>query len=111
MGSPRWQLYTGQIFSLSRWTMWVNGTVTIASSPICSRRAFSGAGRKLPSASFTGAPRRGMNRQEWQPKPSNTHWLAEDYAHVARLVEAFALPMILQASLNTVEGWMQGDSS
>ena len=33
--------------------------------------------------------------------------LAEDYAHVVRLVEAFALPMILQASLNTVEGWMQ----
>ena len=33
--------------------------------------------------------------------------IAEDYAHMARLVETFALPMILQASLNTVEGWLQ----
>jgi LuxR family maltose regulon positive regulatory protein len=32
---------------------------------------------------------------------------AVDYSHVVRLVEKFALPMILQAYVRTVEGWLQ----
>ncbi|MCC6147218.1 MAG: hypothetical protein IT308_06575 [Anaerolineaceae bacterium] len=32
---------------------------------------------------------------------------AEDYPHAVELVEKVALPMILQASLQTVEGWLQ----
>lgn len=37
------------------------------------------------------------------------HALAgEDYSHAVQLVEKVALPMILQASVSTVEGWLQG---
>jgi len=32
---------------------------------------------------------------------------AADYSHVVRLVEKIALPMILQAQVRTVEGWLQ----
>jgi ATP/maltotriose-dependent transcriptional regulator MalT len=36
------------------------------------------------------------------------HALAvEDYPHAVELIEKVALPMILQASLRTVEGWLQ----
>lgn len=46
--------------------------------------------------------------QAEMPAEAIEHALAaEDYAHTVRLVEAWALPMILQASLNTVEGWIQ----
>ncbi len=66
--------------------------------------------QRLPADAIAALHRRAADWYEQAGMPSETveHALAAaDYAHVVRLLEKIALPMILQAYVRTVESWLR----